>query len=49
MVFWNCAGCNTHKAHKSEWSWSDQEELEYGDAEYGSCRGLDGAAYIVFH
>ena len=21
----NCAGCNTHKAHKSKWSWSDQE------------------------
>ena len=24
------------------------EELEYEDAEYGSCRGLDGAACIIF-
>ena len=25
------------------------EELEYEDAEYGSCRGLDGAACFIFY
>ena len=48
LVGGNCAGCNTHKAHKSEWSWSDQE-LEYEDAEYGSDQSVDGSGLNNFH